>query len=139
MTNDVQVEPVLYILMRTDMDSMNPGKAMAQASHASNAFVHRHSKNLMTKQWQEQTPDGFGTVIVLGVGGEMELTYCLGQADDLASLGVDIVSGEVVDPTYPVGDGLVTHLVEMVTCGYIFMDRNDTLVRRVVQDLKLHE
>ena len=31
--------PVLYILMRTDMDSMNPGKAMAQASHASNAFV----------------------------------------------------------------------------------------------------
>ena len=31
--------PVLYILMRTDMNSMNPGKAMAQASHASNAFI----------------------------------------------------------------------------------------------------
>ena len=31
--------PLLYILMRNDMDSMNPGKAMAQASHASNQFV----------------------------------------------------------------------------------------------------
>ena len=35
---------VLYILMRTDMDSLNPGKAMAQASHASNAFVYRWGK-----------------------------------------------------------------------------------------------
>ena len=25
--------------MRTDMDSMNPGKAMAQANHAASAFV----------------------------------------------------------------------------------------------------
>ena len=32
--------PVLYILMRKDLKSMNPGKAMAQASHAANAFVH---------------------------------------------------------------------------------------------------
>ena len=25
---------VLYIIMRDDLDSMNPGKAMAQANHA---------------------------------------------------------------------------------------------------------
>ena len=32
--------PVLYILMRTDLNSMNPGKAMAQASHAGSAFAN---------------------------------------------------------------------------------------------------
>ena len=36
--------PVLYIIMRNDLDSMNPGKAMAQASHASNAFVTKIDK-----------------------------------------------------------------------------------------------
>ena len=39
------MKPVLYILMRTDMDSMNPGKAMAQASHASNQFVAEYQEH----------------------------------------------------------------------------------------------
>ena len=43
MTIETEVFPVLYILMRNDMKSMNPGKAMAQASHASNAFVNTAS------------------------------------------------------------------------------------------------
>ena len=60
---------VLYILMRTDMDSMNPGKAMAQASHASNAFVFRFGKENLVKQWQGETQQGFGTVLVLDVPG----------------------------------------------------------------------
>ena len=34
-----EMTPVLYILMRTDMTSLNAGKAMAQASHATNAFI----------------------------------------------------------------------------------------------------
>ena len=33
------MNPILYILMRTDMTSLNAGKAMAQASHATNAFI----------------------------------------------------------------------------------------------------
>ena len=49
---------VLYILMRTDMDSMNPGKAMAQASHASNTFVFRFGKENLVKQWQGETKQG---------------------------------------------------------------------------------
>ena len=61
---------VLYILMRTDMDSMNPGKAMAQASHASNAFVYRWGKEKAVKEWQGETQQGFGTVLVLGVTGD---------------------------------------------------------------------
>ena len=40
---------VLYILMRNDLNSLNSGKAMAQASHASNAFVshfHAYMQNI---------------------------------------------------------------------------------------------
>ena len=66
--------PVLYILMRTDLDSMNRGKAMAQASHASNAFVNHEIldgtfgiASNMREDWKHQTEQGFGTVLVLGV------------------------------------------------------------------------
>lgn len=66
----------LYILMRTDMDSMNPGKACAQAAHAANAFVDfMHFSGLTTatteklcNEWREQTGLGFGTTIVLNAG-----------------------------------------------------------------------
>ena len=68
--------PILYILMRNDMDSMNPGKAMAQASHAANAFVANDIWEMeqmpdgivdLKNQWQNETTQGFGTVIVLPV------------------------------------------------------------------------
>jgi hypothetical protein len=35
----------LYILMRNDLASMNVGRCMAQASHASNAFIYKFGKN----------------------------------------------------------------------------------------------
>jgi hypothetical protein len=34
-------EPYLYILMRTDLDSLNEGKAIAQGTHAGHVFSHR--------------------------------------------------------------------------------------------------
>ena len=43
--NQIQIketEPVLYILMRSDMVSLNPGKAMAQAAHAANCFTSNY-------------------------------------------------------------------------------------------------
>ena len=55
----------LYILMRNDLDSMKAGRAAAQASHASNAFIHKFGKNEEVKEWANQTPQGFGTAIVL--------------------------------------------------------------------------
>ena len=62
----------LYILMRSDLHSMGAGRAAAQASHAANAFIHRYGRstkagevNPLIKNWQNQTPQGFGTAIVL--------------------------------------------------------------------------
>ena len=154
--NDIQ-KPVLYILMRTDIKSMNPGKAMAQASHASNAFVKQVSENDkwqdFAKSWQEQTYQGFGTVLVLGVNHK-EMVTAVNVANRMG-----YVSGIVNDPTYPYivsneEAGLIPHEHDTLdrivnedvtvlfrseaTCGYIFMDKNDDVGQYIVSDFDLH-
>lgn len=112
--------PVLYILTRTDLPSMNAGKGMAQASHASNAFVFAQLKVMLKSPWKtvkdfvnvfirgrftedangflrwvHSTPQGFGTVLVLAVN-ETQMRTAVQVA---RMLGFD---GELVnDPTYP--------------------------------------
>ena len=90
---------VLYLLMRDDIPSMNPGKLAAQASHVSNACVNRikKSKNRklksMLKEWELQTDNGFGTAICLATN-ENDLFPVLTATDNYI---YDIV----YDPSYP--------------------------------------
>ena len=111
---------VLYILMRTDLDSLNPGKAMAQANHAFGALKNRIRSNLVRQKdyiaWQETTAQDFGTVIVLG-GNEGGIQAAL---DDIHRLKLPVVAGWVHDLTYPVRDGEVTHLIPLNTCAFVF-------------------
>ena len=132
--------PVLYILMRTDMDSMNPGKAMAQASHASNAFVSNAEPGYNVDEelfnaWQESTTQGFGTVLVLGVN-EAQMRTAVEVAE---SFGVDKFPCDVIhDPTYPLQDGDTTHFIPVDTCGYIFGDKEDPLLEAIIGKFELH-
>ena len=132
---------VLYILMRDDLDSMNPGKAMAQASHASNAFVH--SRKLMRygtrageelyQSWETETHQGFGTVLVLAVNQtEMENIVALAKMAGLET-------GIVHDPTYPMQDGETCHFIPLDTCAYVFGDKEDPILTAIVQNFELHE
>lgn len=88
----------LYILMRTDLDSLSPGRACAQASHATNAFMKEWHEKISrgdVKEWTKQTKQGFGTAIVLGV--------TLKQLEDLwkdKTFKRIIPGGKVVDPDY---------------------------------------
>ena len=133
--------PVLYILMRTDMDSMNPGKAMAQASHASNAFVSNAEPGYNVDEelfnaWQESTTQGFGTVLVLGVN-EAQMRTAVEVAE---SFGVDKFPCDIIhDPTYPLQDGDTTHFIPLDTCGYIFGDKDDPLLEAIIGKFELHE
>lgn len=145
MMKNLEKEPVLYILMRTDMDSMNPGKAIAQGSHATSYFMsimegrlHNPEDNLspvfeLYKLWKSQTEFDFGTVIVLDAGSEARFNNILDKADER-----DLFCATITDPTYPVQDGLVTHLVPVTTCGFVFGDKNDNDLFQVVHDLELH-
>lgn len=142
--------PVLYILMRNDLASLNPGKAMAQASHASNAFVHKFHEyiqrmyargdanaedlNVAFYEWENSTEQGFGTVLVLeGNMKDIDETVYLFQ-----KLGY--VSELIHDPTYPILDGSVVHYVPMNTCAYVFVanKEDDDVAKMLLAKFPLH-
>ena len=131
--------PVLYILMRSDLDSMNAGKAMAQASHASNAFVqswndreHTTDTDILGAKWMNSTDQGFGTVLVLEVN-EKQL-----NSHVEAAKSAGFIANIVNDPTYPVRDGTACHFIPVDTCGYVFGDKNDITLQLLLGDLSLH-
>lgn len=160
----VETFPVLYILMRNDMASMNAGKAMAQASHASNAFWKAANEGFLDKshsafqeqllnEWQLSTSQGFGTVLVLAVNGAQ-----MNTAVDVAT-ALGFMASVIHDPTYPIlvptelGSALAemdNHNVFSVgeknnyvtipldTCAYIFGDKNDPMLSAVVGRFPLH-
>lgn len=116
-------DPRMYVLMRTDLASMNPGKGMAQSHHAAIVFAQdmwnkRKNGDKMPKglmEWQGQTEQGFGTTLTLEVPDEATML----QAVDTA-LSFGYQTNVVLDPTYPVTDGKVTHLLPVYTCAYVF-------------------
>lgn len=142
--------PTLYILMRTDMTSMNSGKAQAQAAHAANVFTYRHAPRNIEgfAQWvgednvhdfPEEESDswiqskGAGTTITLAVETERELREIIGAAREEG-----YAAALYEDKTYPVRDGKVTHLLPVITCGYVFTPCRNSVRPSCVAGLSLH-
>lgn len=132
---------VLYIIMPNDVESMNSGKAIAQGSHASNAFVnsfhsriHETNINISFYEWENETVQGFGTVLVL----ETNYRNIKNTIDIAKKFGY--VSGMVLDPTYPILDGAVVHHVPFETCGFVFVPdkENDTTAKLILGEYNLH-
>ena len=109
---------VLYIFVRTDLPSMNPGKAQAHSGHAANAFIYQTvikplrsgSTELWgpAQEWMAQTPFGFGT--------QINLKAPWNEVDDLVTevMNLPNVQAEVVvDPTYPyIVDSEIVELID---------------------------
>ena len=103
----------LYIFVRTDIESLNSGKGMAQAAHAANAAVaHANSINFNIEEWENSTDQSFGTTIVLG--GSMK------EIERFITVNDFECSGVVYDPTYPIKDGDITHLINIATTAYVW-------------------
>ena len=150
------MEPILYILMRNDLVSMNAGKAVAHGAHAANLFA---ADAAIYKRLGPDTPvartfsiwggeHGFGTTIALHVS-LVELHAAVVMAKTL-----DAISGVVVDPTYPyklhnefaklithpeppvaMGDGMMGCVRSETTAGYLFGLKDD--LTSVVQQFPL--
>lgn len=116
---------VLYILLRNDLDSLTGtpekrtiGKACAQVSHASNQCVFDIQKSdnytLLKKLKTWEGDRGFGTCIVLQANVR-EMYNIVEEVKDYGHF-----SGITHDPTYPLKDGKITHLIPLDTCAYIF-------------------
>jgi peptidyl-tRNA hydrolase len=93
-----------YIFMRSDLHSLNPGKAMAQAAHAGTAFTSNFYEgvyeDILPKEvFDEWTNEGvdFGTTIVLDADENTVNSIFEG----LEKEGIRIPVGKIVDPTYP--------------------------------------
>ena len=139
-----KVLPVLYILMRNDMASMNPGKAMAQASHASNSFQHHMNVVLKDENdglaaekffndWANTTNQGFGTVLTLAVD-EDTMRERVAMASEMG-----FYAKVVHDPTYPLVDGQTVHFIPVDTCAWIYApNKYDEKVGWILGDLNLH-
>lgn len=117
---------VQYFLVRTDLESLNPGKAMAQVAHAANLMVY----NILTSQTMRKkfkydldiwcSDRGYGTSVVLDGGSESNIQDVL---DSIESSNVHYLW--LIDPTYPLLDGEVVHHIPLKTCAYIFGRKKD--------------
>jgi hypothetical protein len=126
---------------------MSHGRAAAQASHASNAFIHKFGRttraggpNVEIEAWQKETLQGFGTAIILTANNE-QIDKVIKQAG-----AANFPCDTVIDPDYviPISseilpflsqDGFfhvtpspsdpfkyLLHRSEM-TCAYVFGDK----------------
>lgn len=96
--------PVLYVFVRTDLQSMNPGKSQAHSGHAANAFIYTNVIEKMQAgdkikpniwHWMQSTGQGFGTQINLKAPWDEVLrVVAIAQEQNIAA---DIIT----DPTYP--------------------------------------
>lgn len=144
--------PRLYILMRTDLGSMGPGRACAMASHATNAFMKEIGTNLGVKAWQKETEQGFGTCIVLGCAlprfEEVMTTlkkrkrfFCDKVVDPDYCVTVSNELFELMDPKKVRGvtwleDGRVVVSRSEVTCAWVFGDVED--LKPILENLPLY-
>ena len=70
---------------------------MAQASHAANALVQEHGANAVVRKWQAETPQGFGTTIVLAAN-KMKIESFFKQP----LIERMTTKGWVIDPDYAI-------------------------------------
>lgn len=115
----------LYIIMRKDLQDMNPGKAMAQAAHAQADFDAYIEENCGPEYLQNDTLWGsvgrwrqdrsFGTTLVL----HEPLAVIKNIVETVQHSGV------TVDPTYPwrnfYGDVFTS---SEITCAWVFLAEN---------------
>jgi peptidyl-tRNA hydrolase len=127
---------ILYILMRTDMLSMNPGKAIAQGSHATSKFHNAMNNPSGAASWSadyvewRRQAGGFGTVLTLGCT-EAQMFQAINNAQRAG-----VPCGIVNDPTYPLRDGATTHFFPVNTCAWVFVDKFESGM--IVGNLELH-
>ena len=107
---------VCYVIVRNDLASMNPGKAMAQVHHAGVQMMSLCQSGDIVEQYIRQGialgADHFNTTLVLAA----DLPTINDIAESARQAGY--VHGYVTDPTYPfvVDNEIATLLQDKVAC-----------------------
>lgn len=136
----------LYVMLRSDLESMTPGKAAAQVAHAASQCAERCSALASYREWL-QGPErkdlprefiNFGTTIVLD-GGSFKDDGTDRVPDDVWNIAPQSFCGAVSDPSYPILDGKKTHHLPLRTCYWFFVDPDSDLrIRAYLDQFKLY-
>lgn len=131
----------LYVLMRQDLASMNPGKAVAHGAHAGSQF-ESHVASIKESapdvwagylKWKESAHGFFGSTLTLTVN-EAQMREAVAKFEMTRATAL---AGIVNDPTYPLRDGAFCHFIPLDTCAYLFFDRTDPSLRGLIAHLEL--
>jgi hypothetical protein len=132
------MEPRLYIIMREDIQDMNPGKGMAQAAHAQAEF-DEYVEDRCAPDYSQDDPlwravgnwredRSFGTTLVLHE-----------PMDTMSKISMNVAHwGFTTDPTYPYRNyyGDVFTRSE-VTCMWVFVYTDEEV--EYMQQFNLHK
>lgn len=135
---------------------MNPGRAMAQAAHAANQFIHEYGRQEAVKTWQKDA-NGFGTTICLAAtvndiyevitvakrkkhcaGFVYDPTYKFDLPTELVSISGLINEKLLTAPTIYKEDGNCMLFRNELTCAYLFIDQNNPDREMLVGNMRLH-
>lgn len=136
----INKNPVLYVIVRNDINSLSEGKKQAHSGHAASAFAYNAFYNdepdSLVQDWLDQSGRGFGTQINLDGGvDEMHSIY----EYLLKNAGQDIKWSDIVDETYP----YFCHINKQVTfraettAMYVFGDKDNEHIIKALGNLKL--
>jgi hypothetical protein len=148
------MDQVVYVLLRKDLPSLNPGKAAAQVHHAGVQMMAKYG-HYETMQSYKQQADGFGTTIVLG-----STLYGINSMLDFTSESIWL-RGRVLDPSYPFivpnmeiadlipqnqdtkivktyEDGRVLMVRPETTCAWFYGDKDDIGFTSLFKNFELY-
>jgi hypothetical protein len=128
---------ILYVIVRNDLASMNPGKAEAHSGHAASAFLydafvkHKKSSSLykMAKSWAGKR--GFGTQINLdGSIDDIETTVTYLESNDFITIpsssnNAIVFYDYIIDKTYPYTDGPTNKFTRKETTAFYLFGPRD--------------
>jgi peptidyl-tRNA hydrolase len=154
----------VYVLLRTDLPSMNTGKAAAQVHHSGVQMVAKHGENPMVQDYimdgKSHGADCFNTTIVLGSTLD-DITQRVASA---TRVGEEVmIFNTVEDPSYPflvenqeiasliptepygsckqikvLTDGRVLMVRPEITCAWFLGSRTDPRFTSLFNGLELH-
>lgn len=161
--NNSKRDLTVYVLVRNDIPSMNPGKAMAQVHHAGVQMMSQYNHSQMVRDYVADGSMGFNTTITLAANLS-QINMIFDKVNDLRLSGFNnFIDQEVIDPSYPfqvnreiwewmltkdpmiadvshdITNGMVLVTRSETTCAWFLGDRNDTEFKSLFEGLELYD
>lgn len=146
-----EFEPVLYVVMRTDIPQMNPGKAIAQGMHGQSLIadsfaidaVNADEDNWSSKvtayqKWLDQA-NGFGTTIVLEASQDEWNEALENNAEFRRAFRPDLsYCNEIRDPTYPYTNHYGDRFTREEVTGWVIFAHTPEILDAMKSVFRLH-